>query len=148
DFLDGRPKYEAIIKEFVDGKGQFAKGLAARIEWLLENEKDEKALYRKTIEEVFNAESPAMLELHTISKGRGEIGLKVAGNNPYFGLINIGDVSSFKTALKDDFEFRSDKLTEPLFPNLSEVTAKPVNILIGARKFIEEIGRASCRERV
>src|SRR5690606_36479995 len=44
DFLDGRPKYEAIIKEFVDGKGQFAKGLAARIEWLLENEKDEKAL--------------------------------------------------------------------------------------------------------
>ncbi|MFN0141342.1 MAG: DEAD/DEAH box helicase family protein [Pyrinomonadaceae bacterium] len=137
DFLGDRQKYEAIIQAVVDATDDFAKDSAVRFAWLFSQTKDNSEIYRLIVFEVFNSETASGLELHTISKARGEIGLQVKGSNPYFGLINIGDVSSFKTALKGEFEFLSDKITEPLFPNLSEVSSAPVNILIGARKFIE-----------
>lgn len=137
DFFENRGKYEAIIETIIDATYEFAKDSATRFAWLFSQTKDSGEIYRQILVEVFNSETVSGLELHTISKAKGEIGLRVKGSNPYFGLINIGDVSSFKTALKEEFEFVSDKITEPLFPNLSEVSSAPVNILIGARKFIE-----------
>ncbi|MDQ3799659.1 MAG: DEAD/DEAH box helicase family protein [Acidobacteriota bacterium] len=137
DFLENRPSYEAIIEEVVGCKGIFSAEFSRRLEWLFSRTKDAREIYNLLIREVFNAETHDGLELHTISKAQGEIALKIKGNNPYFGLINIGDASSFKTAIRDEFEFLTDKLAEPVFPNLSAISANPVNILIGARKFIE-----------
>ena len=137
DFLGNQAKYESTIEDVLNCRGQFAAECNQRLEWLLTQTKDSRELYNLITQEVFNAVSPDGLELHTVSKASGEIALKVKGNNPYFGLINIGDVSSFKTALKDEFEFLADSLTDPIFKNLSAVSSNPVNILIGARKFIE-----------
>ncbi len=137
DFLGNPAKYEATIDDVVNCRGQFAAECNQRLEWLLTNNKNSRELYNLITKEVFNAVAPDGLELHTVSKAQGEIALKVKGNNPYFGLINIGDVSSFKTSLKTEFEFLTDSLADPLFRNLSAVSSNPVNILIGARKFIE-----------
>ncbi|MCY7348156.1 MAG: hypothetical protein LH614_18345, partial [Pyrinomonadaceae bacterium] len=138
DFLGNPAKYEATIEDVLNCRGQFAAECNQRLDWLLSQTKDKRELYNLITQEVFNAVVPDGLELHTVSKANGEIALKVKGNNPYFGLINIGDVSSFKTrSEKDEFEFLTDSLTDPLFKNLSAVSSNPVNILIGARKFIE-----------
>lgn len=135
--MANRAEYEAVIEDVLNCRGQFAAECSQRLEWLLSNKKDKRELYNLIIKEVFNADAPGGLELHTISKANGEIALKVKGNNLYFGLINIGDAGSFKTALKGEFEFSTDNLVEPLFRNLSAISSNPINILIGARKFIE-----------
>ncbi len=88
-------------------------------------------IYRK----LFNANGGS-LQLYDLKSADGEIGLKI-GEGEYFGVINIGDVSGFRKLLtKSGFEEKSDSFTPSLFERINENNSN-INILIGAKKFIE-----------
>lgn len=76
------------------------------------------------------------LRLYEIKNAEGEIGLKV-GENPYFGVINIGNISEFKKLLeKKGIKVEQDAISKSLFDNIKREDSK-INILIGSKKFIE-----------
>lgn len=76
------------------------------------------------------------LYLYEIKSAEGEIGLKI-GEREYFGVINIGDVSGFKKLLEEEgIEVGVDTFTPSLFDQLNNYDSN-INILIGAKKFIE-----------
>ncbi|MCS7181177.1 MAG: restriction endonuclease subunit R, partial [bacterium] len=74
--------------------------------------------------------------LYELKNAEGEIGLKV-GENEYFGVINIGDVSGFKKQLeKKGISITQDAISGSLFDKIKGEGSK-INILIGSKKFIE-----------
>lgn len=85
------------------------------------------------------------LGIYELKNAEGEFGLKV-GENDYFGVINIGDVSGFKkqlektplTPLKEGngIIVGQDALSSSLFDAIKKEDS-PINILIGSKKFIE-----------
>jgi superfamily II DNA or RNA helicase len=75
-------------------------------------------------------------KIYEIKKAEGELGLKV-GEKDYFGVINIGDVSSFKKKLEErGIIVEQDVVSESLFDSIKKEGSK-INVLIGSRKFIE-----------
>lgn len=79
------------------------------------------------------------LALYEIKNAEGEIGLRV-GENPYFGVINIGDVSQFKKRLEHNpdtpIEVKNDAISDSLFDSIKKIDSS-INVLIGSKKFIE-----------
>ena len=80
------------------------------------------------------------LHLCDVRNTQGEIGLKTTSGSDYFGVIYIGDTSNFIKLVKNDdagilIEFE-DVLTESLFNDIN-IPNSQINILIGAKKFIE-----------
>ena len=74
--------------------------------------------------------------IYELKSAKGEFGLKT-GENKYFGVINIGDTSSFKKQLeKIGLAVETDAISESLFDHIKEFDSS-VNILIGSKKFIE-----------
>ncbi|MDI6704440.1 MAG: DEAD/DEAH box helicase family protein [bacterium] len=74
--------------------------------------------------------------IYDLRNAEGELGLKI-GENDYFGVINIGDVSGFKKQLeKRGISVRQDVVSSSLFDTIKR-EGSPVNILIGSKKFIE-----------
>lgn len=139
DFLSDRGKYEGVIGQVLNcHQEQFCQEFHLKLHWLFEHYGTAPALYDAIVRHVLNAEAPDRLELYALKDATGEIGLKVKNNEHYFGLINIGDVGKFKAGLDKEFAFHRDTTTTvSLFDALSDRAEKPVNILIGARKFIE-----------
>lgn len=96
-------------------------------------------LYKK----VFNGRGK--LRILEIKRAEGEFGLRL-GENAYFGVVNIGDVSAFKKLLKEkDFEIEQDAISDSLFDSIKRENST-INILIGSKKFIEgwDTWRVSC----
>jgi hypothetical protein len=139
DLLTNRSKYEEIIQQVLNcHQEQFCQEFHLKLHWLFERFETAQKVYDAVIRDVLNAHAPDILELYTLKDATGEIGLKVKNNEHYFGLINIGDVSKFKTSLENQFVFHRDTTTTvSLFDSLSDKIERPINILIGARKFIE-----------
>ena len=139
DFLTNRSKYEAIIRLILDCENdQFCQEYNLKLHWLFTKLDTPQKIYDAVLKYALNTDAPDTLELYTMKDASGEIALKVKNNEHYFGLINIGDVSKFKTSLEKDFVFLKDSTsTVSLFDSLSDKSEKPINILIGARKFIE-----------
>jgi len=74
--------------------------------------------------------------VYELKSSKGEFGLKT-GENKYFGVINIGDSSSFKKQLeKIGLSVETDAISESLFDHIKAPNSS-VNILIGSKKFIE-----------
>jgi len=74
--------------------------------------------------------------IYEIKNADGEFGLKT-GENDYFGVINIGDVSGFKKELeKLNIEVKPDSFSTSLFDKI-KIDNSTINILIGSKKFIE-----------
>lgn len=136
DFLKYREKYLKWIKELLNRKGLFANDYHLKLDYLLNKESTSNEIYQTTLKEVFNSTEGGELALYTLKKAGGEIAVKIKNADHYFGLINIGDASAFKASLESQFIFESDSITNPLFENISN-NQNPVNILFGARKFIE-----------
>jgi len=102
-----------------------------RFQYIRKNGYKINDIYRK----LFNANGGS-LQLYDLKSADGEIGLKI-GEGEYFGVINIGDVSGFRKLLtKSGFEEKSDSFTPSLFERINENNSN-INILIGAKKFIE-----------
>jgi superfamily II DNA or RNA helicase len=85
-------------------------------------------------EKVFNGKGD--LYIYELKNAEGEFGLKVA-ENPYFGVINIGDTNSFKKQLASvKLNLEVDVVGNSLFDTIKGEHST-INILIGAKKFIE-----------
>lgn len=139
DLLVNRNKYEEIIGQVLNcGQDQFCQEYNLKLHWLFSKLDTAQKVYDAIVKFALNSDAPDALELYALKDAGGEIGLKIKNNEHYFGLINIGDVGKFKTSLGNQFVFHRDATTAvSLFDSLSDKTEKPINILIGARKFIE-----------
>ena len=65
----------------------------------------------------------------------GELGLKASGSEGYFGLIYIGDTSSFKKLVEEDdsgIVLEEDAITGSLFAAINEPESS-IEVLIGAK---------------
>ena len=97
-------------------------------------------IYTDILKEVFHTDSSGALHLCDVQNAQGEIALKTTYGNDEFGVINIGDVPKFKKLVQNDdagiVMDPEDVLTESLFDDINKPES-PINILIGAKKFIE-----------
>jgi len=97
-------------------------------------------IYTRILKEVFHTNTSGALQLHDIRNAQGEIALKTPHGSQYFGLIYIGDTRDFKKLVANDDAHiaigSEDVLTEHLFKDINKPNS-PINILIGAKKFIE-----------
>ncbi|MEM3467777.1 MAG: DEAD/DEAH box helicase family protein [archaeon] len=101
-----------------------------RFNYLKRNGIDFNNLYKK----VFGGKGN--LGLYQLKNAEGEIALKI-GENEYFGVINIGNVSGFKKQLeKEEISVGQDVISGSLFDDIKKENSK-INLLIGAKKFIE-----------
>ena len=96
-------------------------------------------IYADMLRTVFHADGPGGLRLCDIRGAPGELGLKAFGSDHYFGLTYIGDTARFKKlALKSDagIIMEEDAVGGSMFDRVNE-TGATVNVLIGAKKFVE-----------
>ena len=112
---------------------------AGRFDYLKEKKEKGWEIFEGVLREVFHAGAGGALHVADIKGSDGELGLKVAGAERYFGLIFIGDTSRFKKALGEEIPgavVEDDTFTGSLFGDIEREDSR-VNVLIGARKFIE-----------
>ena len=97
-------------------------------------------IYIGILEEIFHTNTSGALHLQDVRNTQGEIALKTTHGSENFGLIYIGDTAAFKKLVEnDDADIETDSedvLTETLFNHINRADS-PINILIGAKKFIE-----------
>ena len=99
-------------------------------------------IYQGVLSDIFHIKpgtSSHRLELHDIKNAEGEIGLKSTSSEQYFGVINIGNKSSFLKMVKEttpEITVREDALSSSLFDKINQQESN-VNLLLGAKKFIE-----------
>ncbi len=112
---------------------------AGRFPYLRETGLTAPALYDDVLRQVFRAPAGGGLHLCEIKSASGELGLKAAGAEEYFGLIYIGDTAEFKKLVEADdagITLEEDAIASSLFTNINRPDT-PLNILIGAKKFME-----------
>jgi len=82
------------------------------------------------------------LEVWELKKGEGEFGVRLSNIEgdelPYFGVVNIGDALSFRKHIEEHLKLtvHADTQRDALFSSL-DAPGSRLNILIGAKKFIE-----------
>ena len=112
---------------------------AGRFNYLKESGLTAQALYADILKRLFHTPAGGGLHLCAIRAGSGELGLKASGAKDYFGLIYIGDTAEFKKLVEADssgITLEEDALSSSLFGVINRPDAT-LNILIGARKFME-----------
>ena len=111
-----------------------------RLDYLKNTTETALQIYTDILKEVFHTDSSGALHLCNVQNAQGEIALKTTHGSKEFGVINIGDVPKFKKlVVKDNTGIimdPDDALTESLFNNINKPDSS-INILIGAKKFIE-----------
>ncbi|HOV49496.1 MAG TPA: DEAD/DEAH box helicase family protein [Anaerolineae bacterium] len=112
---------------------------AGRFGYLKETGLSAQDLYADILKRLFHAPAGGGLHLCAIRAASGELGLKAAGAEDYFGLIYIGDVAEFKKLVEADssgITLEEDALSPSLFGSIGRPYTA-LNILIGAKKFME-----------
>ncbi len=118
-----------------DGSDVFA----GRFAYLREEGVKAQALYQGILKQVFHAPGGGGLHIFEIKGNAGELGLKAAGAEKYFGLIYIGDVGEFKKLLEEDTSgiiLEEDAIGGSLFEKINRHDSE-IDILVGAKKFME-----------
>ncbi|HOE03114.1 MAG TPA: DEAD/DEAH box helicase family protein [Anaerolineaceae bacterium] len=112
---------------------------AGRFNYLKETGLTAAELYTGILKQLFRAPAGGGLHLCNIRAGSGELGLKAAGAEDYFGLIYIGDTAEFKKLVEADssgITLEEDALSPSLFGSINRSDTS-IHILIGAKKFME-----------
>ena len=144
-FLENKRSWVVrAIQKIIDGKTGLidANGddvFAGRFEYLRRTRQDPEAIYRSVLTAVCHAPAGGVLYMCDIRGKAGELGLKVSGADDYFGLIYIGDTSTFKKLVEEDgsgIQVEEDVIAESLFDRVNEPDTS-INMLIGAKKFME-----------
>jgi hypothetical protein len=98
-------------------------------------------LYKAIVGKLFHGRGA--LQVCELKTADGEFGLRVStpeggAEQPYFGVINIGDTSEFKRHLRErlGLETSEDQFTPSLFGDLQRADSN-VYLLVGAQKFSE-----------
>jgi hypothetical protein len=110
-----------------------------KFKYLRETGRSPGKMYRDILVRVLHAPSGGGLHLCDIRGSAGELGLKAGGAEDYFGLIYIGDTSTFKKLVEEDdsgITLEEDAVTGSLFDCINEPDTS-IDILIGAKKFME-----------
>jgi len=96
--------------------------------------------YRNILSNILHAPAGGGLHICDMRGSPGELGLKASGGSKdYFGLVYIGDTSTFKKLVEADgsgITLEDDAVTGTLFAGINGSSAS-INVLIGAKKFIE-----------
>jgi hypothetical protein len=98
-----------------------------------------EAAYRDILAKVLHAPAGGGLHLCDIRGSAGEIGLKASGAEDYFGLIYIGDTSTFRRLVQEDnsgITQEEDALAGSLFDGIAD-PGTSIDVLVGAKKFME-----------
>ncbi len=142
-FLEDRDWAVQCTAKTIAGKSGFSERDSGNdlFEQHLRHFKNDKAeaLYARLCRDLFHGHGG--LEVVEIKRS-GEIGLRVSVASdkelPYFGIINIGDVADFRKYLEQKHRIvvKEDVINDSLFDRISRAES-PINILIGAKKFIE-----------
>ncbi len=112
---------------------------AGRFPYLRENGESAPDLLADILRRVFHAPAGGSLHLCEIKSASGELGLKASSAEGYFGLIYIGDTAEFKKLVEadtSDITLEEDAIAVSLFTGINRPDT-PINILIGAKKFME-----------
>ncbi|MCS6805500.1 MAG: DEAD/DEAH box helicase family protein [Blastocatellia bacterium] len=112
---------------------------AGRFGYLKELGLTPESLYADLLTRLFHAPASGGLHLATIKSSPGELGLKAAGAEDYFGLIYIGDTSAFKKLVEEDaggITLEDDAIAASLFERINRLDSA-IHVLIGAKKFME-----------
>lgn len=112
---------------------------SGKFPFLRASERSSEVIYQDILKMVFHSETGGGLHLCTIRGAEGELGLKASGAQDYFGLIYIGDVSSFKNLVEDadtGITLEDDALSGSLFDSINDLHTT-IEVLIGAKKFME-----------
>ena len=129
DILDGNTK----LKD-EDDKDVFR----ARFEYLRSRGMDTENKFSTNFEDLYKKVfgGKGSVGIYELKNAEGELGLKV-GENEYFGVISIGNVSGFKKQLeKKGISVAQDAVSGSLFDDIKKEGSK-INVLIGSKKFIE-----------
>ena len=100
---------------------------------------DAAAVYQDVLERTLHAPSSGGLHIVDIKGSDGELGLKAAGSDTYFGLIYIGDTAKFKSLVAEDgagITVEEDRIAGSLFDDIG-TPGTTMEVLIGSKKFIE-----------
>ncbi|GIV42261.1 MAG: helicase [Vicingaceae bacterium] len=92
--------------------------------------------YRDILKYVFNAETFGKIEVLKIPGNKQEIVFKLATTDRPFGLIKIGDISSWLKEKLSDYEIVEKFDNESVFASLNRDDSD-INILMGSRSFYE-----------
>jgi hypothetical protein len=112
---------------------------ASRWPYLRELGRSPQQLYEDILNRIFHTSAGGGLHLCDIRSSAGELGLKAAGADKYFGVIYIGDTPAFKKLVEEDnsgITLEEDALSASLFEDINRADSR-IHILIGARKFME-----------
>ncbi len=108
-------------------------------------------IYKDIVRRVFHANPGETLRVVELKAAAGEIGLRAGDKNPYFGVINIGDVAGLIELLTNQKQenqkqgipreeqgipCEEENISGSLFDRINDPDST-VNILIGSRKFME-----------
>lgn len=110
-----------------------------KFEYLRRKGLSPESLYGDILTRVLHSPSGGCLHLCEIKGCSGELGLKASGAENYFGLIYIGDTSTFKKLIEDDdsgIVLEEDVVSGSLFEGIGDPSTS-IDILIGAKKFME-----------
>lgn len=132
------------IQNLLEGKTSFGDTniqdiFAGRFGYLRKRSGDAGAIYHEILTKVFHTQTGGGLHLCDLRGHAGEIGLKATGAEEYFGLIYIGDTTTFKKLVEIDnsgIVLEEDAIANSLFESINEPNTS-VEILIGAKKFME-----------
>lgn len=126
-----------------DGRDAFAKGYNERVlPYLRSGAVPMKEIIRGIYTDIFSMDAGGAgrtLHVQDLRSAPGELALKVGGAARCFGLVYIGNKNDLKKALSatlPDVVVEEAVVGDPLFKGICEPTS-PVNILMGAKKFIE-----------
>jgi len=122
-----------------DGQDIFAKRFPFLCEAGLADTPSE--LYDNILKRMFHIRTSASGGLHLcdIKRSAGELGLKAASAEDYFGLIYIGDTTAFKQLVETNapkIALEQDAISSSLFERINRPDSA-VHVLIGAKKFME-----------
>ncbi len=134
DTIDRLLSGQSDLKVDKSGRDIFAH----RFKTLRRLEPNAETTYRNALHKVMHTDGGG-LQLHDLTGCDGEIGIKSAGGDDYFGVIYIGDKSKFRSLVEDDdsgIVIGKDLLQGSLFERINEHDST-IEILAGARKFME-----------
>jgi hypothetical protein len=97
------------------------------------------ALYDDILRRMFHTAAAGGLHLCDIKSSAGELGLKAAGADDYFGLIYIGDTTAFRQLVEanaPEIVLEQDAISSSLFERINRPHSA-LHVLIGAKKFME-----------
>ena len=110
-----------------------------RFKYLKELKLPPESVYADILQRVFHTPTGGGLHLADIRANKGELGLKAAGADHYFGVIYIGDTSAFKKLVEEqtpEITLEEDAVSPSLFNDINRPDSR-IHVLIGAKKFME-----------